>query len=83
MQELNEHVGQYYMCRTTKPFKPVDWLYDRERSDSFSILQPINKLERPCRTTHEISALWLWHTGRGKAAKRRRGNAVANHRLTF
>jgi len=26
---------------------------------------------------------WLWHTGRGKATKRQRGNAVANHRFAF
>jgi len=27
-------------------------------------IQPINKLERPCRTTHEISALRLVYGGR-------------------
>jgi len=31
--------------------------YRTERSDNLLILQPINKLGRPCRTTHEISAL--------------------------
>jgi len=27
--------------------------YRTERSDNLSLLQPINKLERPCRTTNE------------------------------
>jgi len=43
------------MCRATR-LSSLLIGYRIERSDDLSILQPINRLERPCRTTHEISA---------------------------
>jgi len=47
--------GRDFRCRTTK-ISSLLIGYRTERSDNLSLLQPINKLEIPCRTTHEISA---------------------------